>query len=112
MDRYEVVILHEAIEFLQNLTVKMRAKAYRTIGLLEEFGPKLPMPHAKALRGTDGIHELRVRQAKDIVRLFYFHHKGQIFVVTSGFVKKADKTDPRELRRAIDIMNSYKEQNR
>ncbi len=111
MDTYEVIVLHDALEFLQGLPVKMRAKAFRTIELLEEFGPQLPMPHARTMKGTGGIHELRVRQAKDIVRLFYFHHKGQVFVVTSGFAKKTDKTDPRELRRAIDIMNSYKEQN-
>lgn len=67
------------------------------------------MPHAKALKGTDGLRELRIKLASDIVRLFYFHHKRKVYIVTSGFVKKADKTDPRELQRAIRLMRMFKE---
>ena len=68
-----------------------------------------PMPHAKALRGAEGLRELRVKLASDIVRLFYFHHEGKVYIVTSGFVKKRDKTEPRELQRAIRLMRTFKE---
>ena len=47
--------------------------------------------------------------ASDIVRLFYFHHGGRLYVVTSGFAKKAGKTDPRELQRAVRLMREVKE---
>lgn len=55
-------------------TVKLQSKVYRTIDLLREFGYKLPEPYCKALRGTPGLKELRVKLATDICRLFYFHY--------------------------------------
>ena len=58
------------------------------------------MPHAKRL--TDyPISELRAKQGSDIVGLFYFAARGQIYVVTSGYVKKENKTDRREIERAM-----------
>jgi phage-related protein len=109
MNEYEVRLLESAIEFLRGLPPKLRMKAYRGIELLETFGPELSMPHARALKGTEGLRELRVKFSSDIVRLFYFHHEGRIYIVTSGFVKKSDKTDPRELQRAIRLMRTFKE---
>lgn len=109
MNGYEVRLLDEAVRFLRGLPVKLRAKAFRGIDLLSELGPSLPMPHARALKGTGGLHELRIKFSSDIVRLFYFHHGGRLYVVTSGFVKKSRKTDPRELRRAIRLMREVTE---
>ena len=108
MNRYEVRLLDHAVRFLSGLPVKLRAKAFRGIDLLRELGPDLPMPHGKALKGTGGLRELRIKFASDIVRLFYFHHGGRVYVITSGFVKKAGKTDPRELQRAIRLMREIR----
>lgn len=109
MDEYEVRLLEDALRFLRSLPPKLRTKAYRGIELLETFGPELSMPHARALRNAEGLHELRVKFASDIVRLFYFHHEGKVYIVTSGFVKKSDKTGPRELQRAVRLMHTLKE---
>ncbi len=110
MKSYEVLLLDEAVSFLRKLPAKFRAKAFRGIELLEEFGPNLPMPHAKALKGTDGLRELRIIFSSDIARMFYFHHKERVYVVTSGFVKKSEKTNPRELARAIQLMTSCRKE--
>ena len=99
--------MDSATGFVQKLAVKMRAKVLRTIGLLEQFGSKLPAPHAKVLKNCGGLRELRIKQGSDIVRLFYFHHKGKTYVVTSGYVKKTQKTNPREIRRAMRLMNEF-----
>ena len=88
----------------------MRAKVLRTIGLLEQFGPQLPAPHDKVLKGCDGLKELRVKLGSGIVRLFYFHHK-IIYVATSGYVKKDQKTNRREIERAIRLMNEFAGEN-
>ena len=109
MNEYEVRLLEDAVQFLRNLPPKLRAKAFRGVQLLRELGTDLPMPHTKALKGAEGMRELRVKLASDIVRLFYFHHKGRLYIITSGFVKKANKTDPRELQRAIRLMRMFKE---
>lgn len=109
MNHYEVRLLEEAVTFLKDLPVKLRAKAFRGIDLLRELGPELPMPHSKMLKGMDGLRELRIKFASDIVRLFYFHHAGRVYVITSGFVKKTDKTDAGELQRAVRLMRAVKE---
>ena len=105
--KYEVQLMDPAVGFIQKLAMKMRAKVLRTIGLLEEFGPQLPAPHTKTLTGCDGLKELRVKQGNDIVRLFYFHHKGKTYVATSGYVKKTQKTNPREIDRALPLPNVF-----
>jgi len=89
---YEVGLLAPAVEFLQGIDTKLRAKAARTIELLREFGPMLPMPHAKKLSGYP-LWELRVKQGSNIVRMFYFAIDGTTYVVTSGFSKKSDRNE-------------------
>ena len=103
---YEVVLLGPAADFLRRTEPKLRAKAFRSIGLLQKFGPNLPKPHA--LRLTDyELYELRVRQGSNICRLFYFVHQGTVFIVTSGYLKKADKTDKREIQRALRLKRQF-----
>ena len=103
---YEVILLEPAAAFLSGLDVKLRAKAFRTIDLLEQLGPQLPMPHARKLTGYD-IYELRVRLASSICRLFYFHQRESIYVVTSGYVKKSEKTNSREIARAVRLKDLF-----
>jgi len=105
---YEVLLLEPATEFLDTLEAKLHAKAVRTIGLLTQFGVQLPMPHARRLTGYD-LWELRVRQGSTICRLFYFRHEERIFVVTSGYVKKSDETNPEQIRRALRLKTEYLE---
>lgn len=103
---FEVELLQPATDFLRRTDTKLRAKALRTIGLLRDFGPDLPMPHARKLTGHD-LHELRVRQGSNICRLFYFFHGSSIIVLTSGYVKKRDKTDPGEITKALRLKALY-----
>ncbi|OGJ87665.1 MAG: hypothetical protein A2268_04485 [Candidatus Raymondbacteria bacterium RifOxyA12_full_50_37] len=105
---YKVIILPHALEFIQSVPAKMRAKTYRTIGLLEMFGYQLCEPHSKPLTGYDGLKELRIKVATGICRLFYFHFRDKIYIMTSGYTKKDDKTDPRQIDRAVRIMNEFK----
>jgi len=53
------------------------------------------------------LFELRVQLSSDICRLFYFHDDGKIYVVTSGFIKKIQKTDPKEIEKAIKLKNEF-----
>lgn len=106
---YEVIVLQDALDFLNSLEIKLKAKAFRSITLLQLFGPNLREPHSKALTGSDGLFELRVKIGSNIVRLFYFHNKGKVFVVTSGYVKKANKTEKNELLKAVKLMKQFKE---
>ena len=88
----------------------MQAKIQRTINLLKEFGYSLSEPHSKKLKSVVDLYELRVKLGSDICRLFYFYWKNKIYVVTSGYSKKSNKTDRNEIKKAINIMNNIKEQ--
>jgi phage-related protein len=104
---YEVKILPPAQEFIHSLPTKMRAKLYRGIDLLKLFGFQLGEPNSKTLKNAEGLKELRVKVATDICRVFYFHHKNRVYVCTSGYIKKTDKTDEQEIRRALRIRNIF-----
>ena len=59
---YEVRLLAEAVEFLESLSDKLKAKAFRTIELLlGACGPRLSEPYSKKLKGYTDLNELRVK---------------------------------------------------
>jgi phage-related protein len=59
-------------------------------GLLEEFGHKLPFPHARYI--GDSIFELRFGAGEGSVRVLYFFFERNKIIFTNGFFKKTDKT--------------------
>jgi len=64
------------------------------------------MPHSRKLSGYN-MWELRARHSSNICRLFYFHFREATYVVTSGYVKKSDKTKVEEIQRALRIREDY-----
>ena len=54
---YEVRVLEPAIDFLNSLNAKLKAKTYRSIQLLQEFGPFLAEPHSKKIKGFKSLYE-------------------------------------------------------
>ena len=93
-------------DFIEELSPKLRAKTLRTLDLLAEFGRHLGMPHCRKLTGHE-LWELRIRFATDICRLFYFFHRDRVYVVTSGYVKKRDRTSITEIRRAEMLKKEF-----
>jgi phage-related protein len=104
---YKVKLLPPAAEFLDGLPNRLRAKAVRSLGLLGEFGPFLREPHSKKVTGWEGLFELRVILGHDACRLFYFWQREQLFVVTSGYMKKGMKLERKELERAWLLRKRY-----
>lgn len=94
-----------AREFLLSLDKKMRAKLADAIVLLEANGYELRAPYSKAL--SNGIFELRAKQGTDITRVLYFFYVGRKIILTNGFVKKSQKTPPREIERAVHYRADY-----
>ena len=74
------------LEFLNTLEVKLRAKAFRDMALLEEKGTELRLPYSEHL--DDGIFELRTKQGRNIIRNLYFFFVGNKIIITHGFRKK------------------------
>ena len=62
---------------------------------MELFGPDLGMPHTRAMGG--GLFELRIKAAEGIARVFYCTVVDRRIVILHQFVKKSEKTPPKEL---------------
>lgn len=92
-------------DFLDGLDIKMRQKMLRSIQALKEMGTALRMPLSESL--GDGIFELRAKVGTNISRVMYFFVIGNRAILTHGFIKKTQKTPPRELQRAKDIRADY-----
>ena len=93
------------LDFLNTLEVKLRAKAFRDMALLEEKGTELRLPYSRHL--DDGIFELRTIQGKNIIRNLYFFFIGSKIIMTHGFKKKTNKTPPEEIDRAKEYRKDY-----
>ena len=74
------------------------------------FGPNLGEPHTKAF--GEGLFELRLKGAEGIGRVFpsVLLHAGRI-VISRSFIKKSDKTPPRERRMAESRMQEVRDAN-
>ena len=94
-----------AREFIKSLPLKLEAKAYWEIGLLEQFGTNLTMPYSRYMK--DGIYELRIQQASNFARIFYFFVIGQKIILTNGFIKRSRKTPTGELDKALLYKADY-----
>ena len=93
-------------KFLKSLPAKHQAKAFKIIGLLEEFGRDIKMPYA--LHFENELWELRIKQASDISRIFYFAEVDHSFVLLHGFVKKSQKTPRKESDKAKKYLADHK----
>jgi hypothetical protein len=107
--RYEVRVLGRAESFVSSIDIKFRAKVFRSIELLQEFGPFLRGPHSKKVRRRNILFELRVIHGGNICRLFYFHFTENIYVITSGYMKKENRLRVSEIQKAISIKQRYLE---
>jgi phage-related protein len=65
------------------------------------------MPHTRAM--SDGLFELRIKGQEGIARVFYCTLVGKRIVMLHGFVKKSQKTPPKELGIARNRMAEVKE---
>ena len=91
-------IFDDSLEkFIHSLEKSTIAKVLRTTDLLEAFGSRLGMPHSKKVGAN--LFELRVRGNQE-VRIFYTFQKTSI-ILLHGFVKKSQRTPPRELQVAF-----------
>ena len=94
----EIQIFDESLEkFIKSLEKPTVAKVLRTIDLLELFGARLGMPHAKRISAQ--LFELRIR-GKQEVRILYTFYKNKI-IFLHGFIKKSAKIPQKEINNAF-----------
>ena len=81
------------------------ARFIRYAERMEIYGPDLGMPHTRAM--GEGLFELRLKAPEGIAHVFYCTVVNRKIVVLHSFVKKADKTPPRELEVARRRMKEH-----
>ena len=104
--RFEIVLLDEAAEFLKSLGTKAEAKVLFNLKLA-----KLKQDRDLFKKVRDEIWEFRTLYAGVQYRLLAFWDKTDVqetlVIVTHGFVKKTEKAPAREIERAERIRTIY-----
>lgn len=106
IEKFQVQFLDEAVEFLNNLNAKARAKIYYNI-------KKAQFVNDKELfnKLNDEIWEFRTIFNKTHYRLFAFWDKDDVqetlVISTHGIIKKTEKTPINELERAEKLRKEY-----
>lgn len=105
---WTITYLSESVQDeIQALSVGFLARYLRYTDRMEIYGPDLGMPHTRAM--GDGLFELRLKAAEGIARVFYCTLIGRKIVVLHQFIKKTDKTPPKELAVARRRMKEFKD---
>ena len=90
--------------FINGLDSAAQRKFFFKRSLLEEFGPRLPQPHAKHL--AENLYELRFETHTGAVRVFYCFD-GKRVILLHAMKKKTQKLPPQELAVAQQRQQAY-----
>jgi len=97
------------VDFLKNQSIKVQDKIFKVIEIIETY-ERIPSQYLKAITGTKGLYEARIKLASDIWRVFCFFDQGKLVILLNGFQKKTQKTPRKEIEKAISLMNEYFEE--
>jgi len=92
-------------DFLDRLTSPQQAKLLRIISYAEIYGLQSILPHVKKLSGTP-LWEIRIL-GKDNIRAFYAVVRNNSIIIIHGFIKKTQKTPPREVNLALSRLKEW-----
>lgn len=82
------------------------ARYFHCTDRMQVFGPDLGMPHTRSM--GSGLFELRLKSQEGIGRVFYCTLVKRRIVMLHQFVKKTNKTPPKELAIALRRMKEWK----
>ncbi|WP_026988059.1 type II toxin-antitoxin system RelE/ParE family toxin [Fodinicurvata fenggangensis] len=94
---------------LEALPPDMRARFVRMCYLITEFGlENVRDPHVRHLTGP--LWEIRMKGKAGISRALYVTAQDKKVVVLRAFVKKTQKTPPREIKLALERARSLRDE--
>lgn len=107
---YTITYYSEAVQAdILNLPDTLAARYIVLPRRIVALGPNLGETHTKSF--GDGLFELRLKGAEGIARVFFCTLAGRRVVMLHSFIKKTDKTPPRERRIAEARMKEVKHEN-
>jgi phage-related protein len=96
-------------DFYQKQNQKVKDKILWTFRIVESQN-QIPTDYLKHMEGTDGLYEIRVKQGREIFRIFCFFDEGKLIVLANGFQKKTQKTPKSEIEKALKIKIEYEQE--
>lgn len=102
---YSEAVEKEVLALPDTLAARYIVLTRRIVAL----GPNLGEPHTQAFGG--GLFELRLKGQEGIARVFFCTLVGRRVVMLHSFVKKTQKTPPREIKIAESRMKEVKNAN-
>ncbi len=111
-EKFELVVLEQAREFLKSLSPSVRSKISYNIRKVQS-GIRDPELFSK-MEDSDGIWEFRTRFQGIAYRLFSFWdtEENTLVVATNGIIKKTQKTPTKEIAKAEELKKLYFEAKR
>ena len=94
------------IKFKKELSKSTLAKIYYVFTLIMTF-EVISAKYLKAIKGGDGLYEIRIEDGGNIYRIFCCFDEDNIVVLFNAFQKKTDKTPSNEIDKAKRIMKEY-----
>lgn len=86
-------------EFIDSLEMKQKIKVFHIFKLIIEYGINSIPQHTKKLSGIP-LWEIRIL-GKDNIRILYIIPRRETVLLLHGFIKKTQKTNPKEINIAI-----------
>ncbi len=99
---------HYFEEFLLAQPQKVQDKIFKVVEIIETY-ERIPTTYLKAISGSDGLFEVRIKLGSSIWRVFCFFDKGKLVILLNGFTKKKQKTPKKEIDKATRLMTEYYE---
>lgn len=93
-------------EFLNSLTDKQAKKVAWVLRLIRDLN-FIPKEYLKKLVNTNDIWEVRIQSGNNIFRILCFFDKGDLIVLTNGFIKKTQKTPKEKIKLAEKRKQEY-----
>jgi mRNA-degrading endonuclease RelE of RelBE toxin-antitoxin system len=90
--------------FQDDLTFEQRKTISAVIQRIADHGP--PNNRKRWNTEGDGIYAIKDGQ----VRIYCFYDEGRLILLTNGAIKKRDKADPEDLKRAKRLRQVYQEE--
>lgn len=105
MKKKTFVVTDTLADFIRQQTSDIRAQFRKIVAKLEEEGFLIP-PYGKKLTGHENLFEIRIVSGGS-VRVFYCYQESDLILGVSGFVKKSEKTPPKEIKKALKIIRDW-----
>ena len=104
---WEIIYYSEAVQDeIQTFPVGIQARYVHLTERMVAYGANLGMPHTKAMK--EGLFELRMKSKEGIGRVLYCTLVNKRIVMLHSFIKKTQKTPPKDLKLAISRMKEVK----